>query len=501
MTTEVVSQMLGTLDTAQALQLLDSIVTGDAKQVMATLSALADNGVDWDILLSELATQLHRIAMAQALPTSVDGEVADGDKVRHLASVLPATDVQLYYQIVLKGRQDLPFSPSQRVAVEMTLLRMLAFRPATELKASEITATPVSSNSLPSQSVQPQAMQPSSNINQAPSQAAPVETMSTPPMSHTQSAPQYAGSIPQYHEGHEPYIDTSQMSSSQPPSAPQGYPQSHVAHPSQNQSVTPQEQPASAPAPSGGSQGTSVRPAAGGLRHQLRSRRQAGGQNPQSPGATPAKKPKASSEPSSVLERVAMHSQGRSQSSAPVSDVAAPQAQQPTSNEPYQWRPSNNATLQKSEPTIKPSTLKKALEHEKTPEMAKRLTEEAAAQDKWAEMIEKLEVGKLVQQLALNSVYAIDGTSIQLGLRPTHAHLNSDKNQSELLAGLNVLLQQECHLSIEISEQGATPLELRESLYQQKLSDAAQSLQADPNVQFMLTRFSAQLDEESIRPL
>jgi DNA polymerase-3 subunit gamma/tau len=196
-----------------------------------------------------------------------------------------------------------------------------------------------------------------------------------------------------------------------------------------------------------------------------------------------------------------MRTQGRAQSSTPVSDVAAPQAQQPTSNEPYQWRPSNNATLQKTEPTIKPSTLKKALEHEKTPEMAKRLTEEAAAQDKWAEMIEKLEVGKLVQQLALNSVYAIDGTSIQLGLRPTHAHLNSDKNQSELLAGLNVLLQQECHLSIEISEQGITPLELRENLYQQKLSDAAQSLHTDPNVQFMLTRFSAQLDEESIRPL
>ncbi|WP_418641602.1 DNA polymerase III subunit gamma/tau [Vibrio chaetopteri] len=512
-TTEVVSQMLGTLDTAQALQLLDSIVTGDAQQVMATLSVLADNGVDWDILLSELATQLHRIAMAQALPTSVDGEVADGDKVRHLATVLPATDVQLYYQIALKGRQDLPFSPSQRVAVEMTLLRMLAFRPVTELQASEITAATlsskeesskaVSSKHVPSQPMQPQSVQPATNVNQAPPQTAPVETMSTPPMSHTQSAPQYAGSIPQYDEGPEPYIDTSQMSSSQPPSAPQGYPQqsSPVAHPSQNQPVPPQGQSASAPAPSGGSQNTSARPAAGGLRHQLRSRRQAGGQNPQSSGATPAKKPKASSEPSSVLERVAMRTQGRVQSSAPVSDVAAPQVQQPTSSEPYQWRPSNNATLQKSEPTIKPSTLKKALEHEKTPEMAKRLTEEAAVQDKWAEMIEKLEVGKLVQQLALNSVYAIDGTSIQLGLRPTHAHLNSDKNQSELLAGLNVLLQQECHLSIEISEQGITPLELRENLYQQKLSDAAQSLQTDPNVQFMLTRFSAQLDEESIRPL
>ncbi|GMQ45969.1 DNA polymerase III subunit gamma/tau [Vibrio sp. 10N] len=492
--TEVVSQMLGTLDTAQALQLLDAIVTGDAQQVMTTLSALADNGVDWDVLLSELATQLHRIAMAQALPTSIDGDVADGDKVRHLASVLPATDVQLYYQITLKGRQDLPFSPSQRVAVEMTLLRMLAFRPVAQLQASEITAAP-------SQAVSVAA------TNHVPPQPAPVETMSTPPMSHTQSAPQYAGSIPQYEESPEPYIDTSQMSA--PPSASghaplrasQGAPQrsAPAAHPPQNQAPQHQVEPTQTSS-TGQPQSAPTRPA-GGLRHQLRSRRQSTGQNTSSSGATPGKKPKASSEPSSVLERVAMRTQGRAPSSAQVSDVAAQQAQQPTSNEPYQWRPSNNAALQQSEPTIKPSTLKKALEHEKTPEMAKRLTAEAAAQDMWAEMIEKLEVGKLVQQLALNSIYNIDGTSIQLGLRPTHAHLNSDKNQSELLAGLNVLLQQECHLSIEISEQGTTPLELREHLYQQKLTDAAQSLHTDPNVQFMLTRFAAQLDEESIRPL
>lgn len=133
--------------------------------------------------------------------------------------------------------------------------------------------------------------------------------------------------------------------------------------------------------------------------------------------------------------------------------------------------------------------------------MAQRLTQEAALQDTWAELIERLDIGKLVQQLALNSVFKKDGSSIQLGLRATHAHLNSDKNQSELLAGLNVLLGEECHLSVELSEEGTTPLELREQLYQGKLSDAAKSLQADPNIQFIVTRFAAELDEESIRPL
>ncbi|GAL20222.1 DNA polymerase III subunits gamma and tau [Vibrio maritimus] len=485
--TDIVSQMLGTLDTAQALQLLEAISTGDAEQVMARLNSLADNGVDWDVLLSELATQLHRIALAQALPTSVDNAVADGDKIRHLAGALQATDVQLYYQITLKGRQDLPFSPSQRVAVEMTLLRMLAFRPVSQVAASEINAAPSQPQMAPVAQTAPAPT--------APVQTAPSQTMSTQPMAHTQSAPQYAGSIPQYEDGPEPYIDTSQM----PPPAPmQGTPQ---------RAPQPQMQPdvnAAAPsqpvAPAAPQESAPAR-AAGGLRHQLRSRRQSAGQNTQPSGTNPGKKPKASSEPSSVLERVAMRTQGRGVSPTSVSDVAETKTEQANANEPYQWRPSSNAAQQQSKPTIKPSTLKKALEHEKTPEMAQRLTTEAAAQDAWADMIEKLDIGKLVQQLALNSVYQKDGTSIQLGLRPTHAHLNSDKNQSELLAGLNVLLGEECHLSIEVSEQGTTPLELRENLYQMKLTEAAQSLQTDPNVQFMLTRFAAQLDEESIRPL
>lgn len=123
--TPVVSQMLGTLDTAQAIQILESLTTGDAHQVMTKLEHLAENGVDWDTLLSELALQLHRIAMTQALPSSIDAAIADSEKIQHLARTLQATDVQLYYQIALKGRQDLPFAPSQRVAVEMTLLRML----------------------------------------------------------------------------------------------------------------------------------------------------------------------------------------------------------------------------------------------------------------------------------------------------------------------------------------------------------------------------------------
>jgi DNA polymerase-3 subunit gamma/tau len=57
--------------------------------------------------------------------------IADEDERRDLAPLTVALrpeDVQLYYQIALIGRRDLPLSSDPRVGFEMTLLRMLAFR-------------------------------------------------------------------------------------------------------------------------------------------------------------------------------------------------------------------------------------------------------------------------------------------------------------------------------------------------------------------------------------
>ena len=63
------------------------------------------------------------------------------------------------------------------------------------------------------------------------------------------------------------------------------------------------------------------------------------------------------------------------------------------------------------------------------------------------------------------------------------------------------MLQTQVQLSIVLGEQGQTPLELRESLYQQKLLQARESLASDPNVNFICQRFAAQLDDDSIRPV
>ncbi|NVD06212.1 DNA polymerase III subunit gamma/tau [Vibrio sp. JPW-9-11-11] len=449
-----VTHMLGTLDTDQALHLLESISSKQPQTAMASIAALANNGVEWDGLLQQLASQLHRIAMYQALPATLDTAQPDAEKIELLSRALSPQDVQLYYQIALKGRQDLPLAPSERVGLEMVVLRMLAFRPeqpqanliSTHPKAQP-TSAPAAENAV-QKTPQPE----STEMPQQPSYNRPDDMPEPPP---------YEG--PEYQ--------------SAPPS--ESYPSSPMAQPE----PTPQ------------ASDVRVSSSLGGLRHQLRSQRK--GLNP-TQGNSPKKASAAPAKNESVLERVAQKHPGSAQVSSlsPVSQTAAA----PEKDEPYQWKPTQ-PVVEKPISQLTPSILKKALEHEKTPEMAQKLIDESLKLDEWAQLISQLNTAKLTEQLALNSSFQRNGNTIALTLRPSQAHLNTDKAQSELLQELNRVLEDECYLSVEVGEAGETPLELRDRLYQGRLEQAFTSLESDPHVQFIERRFAAQLDKESIRPI
>lgn len=118
--------MLGAIDSNELRGLLDDIIRRDAEGLFARINKVAELAPDYDALLAELLSILHDTAVAQALPKSPDlaGEIAAG-----FASRLKKEDVQLYYQIALNGRRDLYMAPDQKMGFEMTLIRMLAFRP------------------------------------------------------------------------------------------------------------------------------------------------------------------------------------------------------------------------------------------------------------------------------------------------------------------------------------------------------------------------------------
>lgn len=138
-----VRAMLGTLDHGQVYDVLHALIEGDARALLEGVRHLAEQGPDWNGVLSEILNVLHRVAIAQALPEGVDNGHGDRDRVLALAQALPAEDVQFYYQMGLIGRRDLPLAPDPRGGFEMVLLRMLAFRPADTADAPRQPLKPV----------------------------------------------------------------------------------------------------------------------------------------------------------------------------------------------------------------------------------------------------------------------------------------------------------------------------------------------------------------------
>lgn len=125
---DVVRTMLGTVDRTQVAAMLDALAEGDGPRLLQVVAALAEFSPDWSGVLEALAEGLHRIQVQQLVPGA--SAAAEGLDASVFAERLRPEVVQLWYQMALNGRRDLPLAPSPRAGFEMAVLRMLAFRPA-----------------------------------------------------------------------------------------------------------------------------------------------------------------------------------------------------------------------------------------------------------------------------------------------------------------------------------------------------------------------------------
>ena len=122
-----VATMLGTVDRSRVQALLSALGDGDGARLLAEAAELAEFSPDWGSVLGAISEALHRIQVRQLVP---DVEItSDAVDVDGLAQQLRPELVQLWYQMALNGRRDLGHAPSPRSGFEMSLLRMLAFRP------------------------------------------------------------------------------------------------------------------------------------------------------------------------------------------------------------------------------------------------------------------------------------------------------------------------------------------------------------------------------------
>ncbi|CAG9164064.1 DNA polymerase III subunit gamma/tau [Cupriavidus pampae] len=145
---DAVRGMLGAIDQSYLVQLLDALAAEDGATMIGIADSMADRSLSFAGALQDLGSLLHKVALAQAVPASVQEEWPEAGDVRRLAALFDAQEVQLFYQIANIGRNELALAPDEYAGFTMTLLRMLAFRPSA-------TPVPVSGQSGGGQTARP----------------------------------------------------------------------------------------------------------------------------------------------------------------------------------------------------------------------------------------------------------------------------------------------------------------------------------------------------------
>lgn len=125
-----IEAMLGSVQKARIFEILAALADEDGRLLITQSRLLTGQGIEVNTILAELITTLQRIALCQMVPDAIDDSLGDRQLLEQIAQHISPEDIQLYYQIALNGRKDLPFSPQPQSGLEMILLRMLAFKPA-----------------------------------------------------------------------------------------------------------------------------------------------------------------------------------------------------------------------------------------------------------------------------------------------------------------------------------------------------------------------------------
>jgi DNA polymerase-3 subunit gamma/tau len=127
---EAVRAMLGAIDQDYLFKLLDGLAQQDIKAMLAVADDMESRSLSFDAALQDMATLVHQLALAQSAPEALRQDLPERERLLALARQFDAEELQLYYQIALHGRRDLPLAPDEYAGFSMSLMRMLAFRPA-----------------------------------------------------------------------------------------------------------------------------------------------------------------------------------------------------------------------------------------------------------------------------------------------------------------------------------------------------------------------------------
>ncbi|MDX5435184.1 MAG: DNA polymerase III subunit gamma/tau, partial [Halomonas sp.] len=446
-----VAAMLGTLDHRHVLALVEALADIDAPRLLAEIAQLAEQGPDFAAVLDDMTAVLHRLAVAQMVPDAVDNAHGDRETILALASRFTAEDVQLYYQIGIQGRGDMTHAPDLRTALEMTLLRMLAFRPQ---GVPQPARTPL----------------PLCGAGGDGTPAAPAGGEGTPPAAASR-------------DDNPASTDSSQPPEPEPPSGPApvaSAPQARVEADALPEPPPPWEElPVEMAAPLGEASPAPAEP-------QLQAQTQPEPQPEAAPPSMEERFPQPpADEPAPAPHDAPLH--GHAPRHAPIQEMAVATEESDTAVLEAPERPSDA-------PAVKP---------EAQAATAEAASGERFSHDRWLDSFDALGLGGLTRNLAAHCVVeADDGNRLTLRLDPSQEAMNAEihvRRVQEALAGIGIARQ----LVIEpgaLPTQVETPRQRADRIAAERHAEAVAALHRDPHVKQLQETFGARLIESTVKP-
>jgi len=455
-----VATMLGTVDRGRVFQLAVSLAENNAAEAMGLIAQMAEHAVDFNNLLADLISLLHRIAIAQAVPEAVDNSQGDKEQVMALAQSMSPAHVQLVYQIALTGKRDLPLAPDPRSGMEMTLLRMINFAPV-----GEGVPLPQPSQGAAQGAVKkPELAQLKRSVvtETAPSDPAPIATQESPTSSEVASAEQVA----QISAASE-VVESVPAQTSHSVNAPE--PAKPLDPPPWNDDPVTES------------------PVDQGISHQGFSEQTFSEQDDVAVVEAPPVVPQAVAQPVQNVTPISEKPQVEARSRPSIHEMMS-------------------AASEKAEPALKAEPDTKPVENQAPAQPAVDYSELLAmplSPDSWPLIFPALPLEGMLRNLAANTcLVQMNGEELVFHSDAGHMRLFGQPHQQKFAQILNEALGQSYRLQVlEGQMLHETPAQRVQRLQAERLAEAVQAIESDVNVQALRQAFNGQVIMDSIKPI
>lgn len=462
-----VAAMLGTLDHRHVLELVEALAEVDAQRLLQAVASLAEQGPDFAAVLDDLSAVLHRLAIGQMVPQALDNGHGDREALVALAARFTAEDVQLYYQIGIQGRADMAHAPDLRTALEMTLLRMLAFRPQGVPKPAR---TP-----LPMRGESADGASAPSAASATPPAAPSHDPTSGQQASPDQAAPQASAPAP------EPVapVASESVSDGQPQPAAE---EADVEPPPPWEGGEPEDPSSGAEAPLTTHESGTDEPASNG------------------PAARAAPQPQADP----MLSNAASQPQSQAQNDTPQPTMEAPAPTPVEVDVPGDEEVPLNELVEKPGPQSEGASSDDAVAPSPVVTAEAPAVSGALDHGTWLAGFDQLGLSGLTRNLAAHCIVAEDdGRRILLHLDPSQAAMNAEVHVTRIRDALEAAGYPR-RLEIEVVEPDGrveTPRQMFDRLAAERHAAAVEALKRDPHIQQLQQIFGARLIESTVTPV